>query len=705
MKRKVNFKARARLLLQLGEQLIKNEKIAMLELVKNAYDADSSRVDIIMEKVDDKENACLIVEDDGIGMDFSVIKNEWMEPGSDYKEKKYKKGERTKKFRRLPLGEKGIGRFAAHKLGNKIELITRKKNEPEYVVNINWEDFGKNNYRYLDDVPITIDERKPIVFTKEKHGTQITISSFRREWRRGEIRELHRSINSLCSPFGSEDPFHINFELTDNEDWLDDLFTWEYAKQAALWYFKCVLENDRIKKLHYEFRPWKSMSRLEKKIITEKKPDIHKKLILRDPDDKKGQKVVDISKLGKIGFEGYIYDNDTRVLKLGLQDIKGLKNYLKENSGIRIYRDGIRIFDYGEKGNDWLNLDLRRVNNPTRNISKNLIISAIEIDRDSSSLLREKTNREGFIEDENFVLFSKAIEYNLHVIESLRLIDKRIMKKLYAPSEKTEPVLATIAELRNITQKSIEKDELKNIILECVDRIEKDYSELNERLLRSAGAGLSLAIVVHEFEKIVSNLRVCVSDENIGARIKDLVKHLSILIEGYSLLLRNKKREPTSLKKVIRQAIFNMEYRLEIHEITPINKAKEADIEDAIKLSKPLITSSIMNIIDNSIYWLDFYDIKTKKIYFDIQLFIDGYITLIIADNGHGFSLPREHITAPYITDKQNGMGLGLHIADEIMKEHGGSVTFPDFADVKLPEEYKDGAIICLNFREDEIDV
>lgn len=700
MKKEVRFKPRARLLLQLGEQLIKNEKIAMLELVKNAYDADSSKVDIIMENIDNKDKACMVIEDDGVGMDFSIITNEWMEPGSDFKKKLYESGTRTSKYGRLPLGEKGIGRFAAHKLGDKIELITRKANNPEIVVKFKWESFSKEEYRYLDDVPITIEEREPVVFKGKQHGTQITISKLRKDWKRGEIRELHRALNSLCSPFDKPESFHVNFFVLGKEEWLEDLFTWEDAQAAALWKFRCKLSGSKITEFKYEFTPWKTMDKLSKLKLTDSNPEIKKKLQeILDPDERK-VKPINISELGDIVFEGLIFDSDTRILKYGLQDIRGLKNYLKENSGIRIYRDGIRVYDYGEKGTDWLNLDLRRVNIPTRRISNNLIIGAVTLDRESSGVLREKTNREGFIENEHYEKFVKAVVYALSLIESLRAIDKAIMRKHYSPSEKTEPVLSTLADLRNIAEKSIDKENVRKKIEECIDKIERDYSDLNERLLKSAGAGLSLAIVVHEFEKIVDSLKVSVRKRDISDDIRNLVDHLAQLIEGYTALLRIGPSKENSLKTIINQAIFNENFRIKLHNIEVINAAENYSGSDIVKCSKPLIVTSLMNLIDNSIWWLDYSNIKEKKIFIDILDHVSGYLYLVLADNGLGFTLPREQLILPFISDKHDGMGLGLHIVDEVMKAHEASLIFPEESEMEVPEEFKKGAIIALVFKE-----
>src|SRR5438552_1993112 len=81
----VNFKPRARLLIQLGDQLIKNESIALVELVKNSYDADANIVDITMENVEDPVNGVIIKEDDGFGMTADIVENVWLEPGADFK--------------------------------------------------------------------------------------------------------------------------------------------------------------------------------------------------------------------------------------------------------------------------------------------------------------------------------------------------------------------------------------------------------------------------------------------------------------------------------------------------------------------------------------------------------------------------------------------------------------------------------------------
>ena len=104
------FKPRAQILLQLGEQLIKNENIAILELVKNAYDADAKRVVVNMHSIDNKDSGYIEIHDNGCGMSIDIIKDIWMEPGNSYKKGVVERKERSD-LGRLPIGEKGIGRF------------------------------------------------------------------------------------------------------------------------------------------------------------------------------------------------------------------------------------------------------------------------------------------------------------------------------------------------------------------------------------------------------------------------------------------------------------------------------------------------------------------------------------------------------------------------------------------------------------------
>lgn len=693
----IAFRPRARLLLQLGDQLIRSENIALLELVKNSYDADANTVSVSMNSIDDKRKGSIIIQDDGVGMDADIVRNVWMEPGSDYKEKLFKAGKRTPKYKRLPLGEKGIGRFGAHRLGNKIELITRKAGHDEVAIKIDWTDFAKA--KYLEDAPVTIIERRPEVFKGNRSGTRIEIQGLRVAWDRSMVRECHRAMTSLCSPFDSPDSFQADLNL-DNDNWLAGLFSWKDAKESSLFSIRCEMRGQYITDFSYRFTPWPTMSKLEKHRVTKEDPSVGKLLKMVRADNTP----IDLGKhsIGPIKFKAYIFDREARILELGVQDKRGLKEYLDKNGGIRVYRDGIRVYDYGEPGNDWLELGVRRVNVPTRRVSNNLIIGAVHLDRETSSDLAEKTNREGFIENRAYETLQEAVLYSLNVVETLRNSDKEKIRLLYGASHKSEPVLATLEDLRQVVEKKVRTHDLKEEIQSYLKRIEKDYRYINETLLKSAGAGLSLGVVIHEADKIIAELVQVIKKEKPSARISALAQHLAQLLEGYSLIIRRKGKQDSDLKELIDQSLFNVEFRLDAHTIQVVRAFERPKGATIVRCAGNLVISALINLFDNSIWWLGYGRQAKRKIYVGIEAHPRGHLSVVVADNGPGFSLPTDELAKPFVSAKPHGMGLGLHIAKEIMTAHGGSLTFPAPDEFDLPREFRDGAIVALSFKTSE---
>jgi hypothetical protein len=699
MSKKYPFRPRARLLLQLGDQLIRNESIALLEIIKNAYDADASTVTVSMKNLDDPESGEILIEDNGIGMDNTLITEVWMQPGSDYKGKLFDKRRPTKKYGRLPLGEKGIGRFGVHKLGSKIELISKQSEKKEVFVKIDWEDFKRD--ALLEKIGISINERSPQFFQGEKtSGTIIKITSLKGKWNRGTIRDLYRSIMSLNSPFDEIDSFKVLFKL-DNQEWLEDLLTFQDIKDRALYYGEASIGGNEIRKLRYEFRPWPTMKKLAgRKIIKENIRMIHR---VFDETKDKWQWIdlnLPVHGIGKIKVKVLIFDLDSKVLSLGVEDKRGFKDYLKVNGGVRVFRDGVRVYDYGEPGNDWLNLDIERVNRPGLTISNNIIIGAVYLNRAESTELIEKTNREGFIENAAFFAFQEAVRFGLSKIAGERNIDKEKVRKYYSPTSSSEPVVGTLRILRGSIEKKISNKETKAELIRCISDVEKDYKAITEIYVRSAGAGLSLGIVIHEIEKIVKELTRAVNERGSAKRMIILTKHLSKLVEGYTGIIRYKTKSKEDLRDVIDQALFNVEFRTSAHNTKVIREYRDRNINSLVKCSGYLITSVLMNLIDNSLWWLNYGNVQSKKILIDLTDEISGYTTIVVADNGPGFSIPPQEAIKPFITDKPGGMGIGLHIASEVMNSHNGELMFPEVGDLSLPPEFKRGAVVLLAFKE-----
>ncbi len=737
------FKPKARLLLQLGDQLIRNEKIALSELIKNSYDAGAKNVVVTMNDIADDEyfkNAVITIEDDGVGMNLDIIKNVWMEPGTNYKENKYNDNFIGNLGRR-PIGEKGIGRFGIHKLGNIIKIVSKKVDSAEVVFEIDWNDFKSNDY--LSDKQINIYERKDTLFCDGKTGTYIEIRGLHNPWTQKEYRDLYRSAFTLSSPFETIDKFDLTIN-TNLFDWTEKLLTLHDIKRHALWYFECEVEevkNDnnnletKITNFLYRFQPTSQMEvspkiitidddfikinpyiRLEKDKSALKQEEEKYKLELQEykknktlPVPKKPEKFFDpsLENIGKITIKGYIFDFDPDTLELSdIEDIAGFKEYTKANGGVRVYRDNMRIYDYGEDGNDWLKMDAKRINQPTVKIANRNIISAVFLDGFTSRGLIEKTNREGFIENDDYEYFKGVVSSVINRVNKLRVIDKEALKRTYfEEQDSTINANVLIEKTKNKISKYITDTKNKEEVLGLIERVEENYNSVKDIVLKSSGAGLAYSLVMHEIEKMISSLEQSVKDKDYE-ELFEISKALSSAIDNITSLLSNDKVKLISVFDILNKAFYFFKRRFKKHEIEIIKNFENK--EYVINCLNSLSVNAIMNIMDNSIYWLGYWqkDMKSHgKIYVDI-LEKEDFIDVIIADNGKGFYISEDIAKLPFKTTKDEnlGKGLGLYFVNEIMKQNDGYfkiITNKSFKkeELKIPDEFLNGATIILQFR------
>jgi signal transduction histidine kinase len=675
------FRPRARLLALLGDQLIRDSGIAIFELVKNGYDADAEKVQVTLNDIEDTENGKIIIRDDGHGMDESVVKNVWLEPGTDFRREETKGRHRTPKFGRAVLGEKGVGRFASHKLGRRICLTTRRPGGQEISLHINWEEFEAA--RYLEDTPVKIEVRDPALFLGTAHGTEIEISGLWKPMTRAEVRELHRSITSICSPFAEPAGFNVDLKMSPEKGWLEGLL--DFRKVMDLAPYRAHAEvGDIAVSYDYDFVPPGAMDRVKGRQVQNKHHNLRAMDLFKNETRER---------IGPFSIDIRIFDLDREVLQFLSVETRSLRDYMRNNGGIRVYRDGVRVFDYGEPGNDWLELGTRRVNIPTKRVSNNLLIGAVHLSRSASVGLVEKTNREGFIEDETYELFTTMVMESLVQVEVERNIDKIRVRKAYDPRNLHEPVVEALDALRDeLKRRGLEKD-----LGDYLIRIERQYRDTRELLISAAGSGLSLSVVVHEVEKGLSSISSAIKRGATISDIKDIADHLEELVDGLTYLMRKSGRKEERASILIRQAINNISYRLRAHNVQIIDDTASGGPDASIKCTRRLVIATLMNLIDNSIYWLENKGATRKEIWMGFDPDFEGGPALIVADNGPGFSDPPEMLVEPFMSRKPDGMGLGLHIADQTMKSHQGSLVFPERNQTHVPKGYE-GAIIAMQF-------
>lgn len=694
------FRARARILALLGDQLIGSDQLAIFELVKNAYDADAETVTVTLSGLEPGEQPTIDVIDDGDGMDLETIQHIWLEPASDHREVQRLEKRRTERFKRLPLGEKGVGRFAVHKLGHRIELITRSRGEDvERRVVLDWD--ALTRVRYLDETAVEIETRPAEFFiaanNRKPHGTRILISALRKpNWRRGEVRQVYRSIMAISSPFDATNEFSAVLSVPGHEEWLTDILDVEALIDVAPWHFSFSFDGSLD--WNYEFR-----SPLGKRLAgrtLEKTGDI---LLLERQAGSPGP-VADASALDGIGkISGHLvaYDRDPKVLALLPQNAL-VRDFLNLQGGVRVYRDGVRVYNYGEPTDDWLQLDLRRVNRPAQRLSRNIVIGSIDINLETSVGLREKTNREGFDENDAFKRFRSLVTAVIHRFEVERALDKDRLKKLLEDASDKEEILVEtpLRQLRAAVTASVDAKRL----LPIVDRVEREYEEMRDMLLRAGLAGLNLGVVIHEVEKGVRAIDDAVRAKVPADLLEKQSRGLMTLVESLGGLLREKSKDGVSLRGLVQNAAEINVRRYKRHQVKVTYSLPDDDDKLTVPGSSALLQNVLINLIDNAIYWLrvrwpDVNDTQetSRRIHISFSEDLSGGRSLVIADNGPGFEDVPEVLTKPFFTRRPDGMGLGLYYSSLAMTLANGTLAFPEPGDVDLPD-WVDGAVVAMQF-------
>jgi anti-sigma regulatory factor (Ser/Thr protein kinase) len=704
---KLPFRPRARLLQLLGDQLIGTPRLAVFELVKNAYDADAETVIVTLKDIQ-APNSTIIVEDDGDGMTLETIRDIWLVPGHDHRQTQRRALQRTR-LSRLPLGEKGLGRFAVHKLGDQIELVTRAKDNPECVASIDWDDLIKEPF--LSDAEVTIRTREPEIFKGTATGTRMTISRLREtNWTRGDVRRLFRQITSISSPFTNRsDRFETLLEVPEHPDWVAGVPDADALLERAPWLFEFTFA-DGLLTWSYKFRSVTGLKLAPRAATGDKVPlqiaperdfDLYGTNQGRKTQPKRITASEDYAKgIGPIKGTFFVFDRDREILnKLG--DSQLVQNFLDENGGVRVYRDSIRVYNYGEPGDDWLGLDLRRVNTPTRNISRNIIVGAVDLSLQLSDQLTEKTNREGFVESDAYHRLKQIVLGALSILEVERKIDKDNIRALTGKGE--DPETKNITQPLDALRAAAKTHDLSKELDPLIDKAEKNYNEMRDTMLRAGLSGMGLAVVFHEIEQGVRVLHDAIEGggklETIQIQARELVR----ILDGFSELLRKGDRKPNSLKTLIRRARDINRVRFRNHNVKLVCPALEETVPDVERqFAFGLLLGALNNLLDNAFYWLQvrWPDEKSqtrREIYINIENDFAEGPAIIVADNGPGFQDDPERLTRPFFSRRPDGMGVGLYYTNMVMELNGGRLAFPDADEANVPDTF-DGAALALVF-------
>lgn len=722
------LRPRARIMKTLGSELISNDAVAVIELVKNSYDAESSRVLLRFVGPLQPGQGRLDVFDDGNGMSLDVVRGAWMEPATPSKRQKTSSGPKERRV----LGEKGIGRFAAMRLASELELVTRARGSDQEVYGIfDWTQF-EDEQKYLDEVLILTDERAPEIIRSDvgldaiwpKHeapadcppseqGTLLRMNNLTQAWDAERFRLVQRGLSRLVSPFKENRDFRVFLQAP--EEFAE--FSSEISPPAALNYphyavsgtvdvqGRCTLNLEvhatgeikpvtggfvRDTKGGLQYLDEEAYSKLQRAI--EAKPE----------GTHEWKKKLPVC--GPLQIELRVWDRDDlgNVIQKTKSNLQNIRADLDAFAGINIYRDGFRVLPYGEPNNDWLRLDIRRVQNPTKHLSNNQIVGHISISGDLNPGLRDQSNREGLDENESYSDLREIMKTILAKIEDLRKTSKgpgvggskdSQTLNLFAPLD-----LSPIRQhLESVSPKDEVAKELINNVERAFNRQVEGLKAVVSKYHALATLGQLIDVLLHDGRLPLAKIRkeALLAQEDIAekrlngeALLTKLVSRLGV-IDGQSDVLATvfRRVEPFGGRKRGRPKQLYLEKIIEDAFAVCASQIADLKITTSLPMSQTLvrvdeaeIQEVIVNLLQNSLYWLQFVDVASRRIDVSVTRTAQDHVEIIFSDTGPG--VPEENRTRifePYFSTKKDGVGLGLAIVGEIIMDYyGGKLELLD---------------------------
>ncbi|WP_186105602.1 sensor histidine kinase [Burkholderia gladioli] len=660
----VHFRFSPKILARLGEELNQASDQSILELVKNSYDADATLCSIELVNTTSAGGE-VIIRDDGKGMTATEIRDSWLVLGKSDKESRKKT-----KLGRVPAGSKGLGRLAALRMGEQVSLSSKPVGMTKYNLNISWPDF--DDAPTVEEVPLEI---KSIRTINKIPGTHIHLKKLRSSITSEEVKRLARSLLLLTDPFEASDGFKVELKAPEFSD-TEALLKKKYFEDAD---FHLVSNVSARGKGSVQLLDWKG------EVLAE-----------ADHEELRGVGSAGSYKCSKISFDLWVFllrGGDFLGRRASLSEIR---HWLQSFGGVHVYQDGVRVTPYGNPANDWLQMNLARVRSPEERPGTNTSIGRVSITSSKKYELKQKTDRSGFIEDEQFSEIVQFLKDSLEWMARWRLKQAERRRRL----ERESAPKASAKERRNVELAIANappkiRESLKQAFSGYAKTRDKEASALRKdiQLYRTlATAGITAATFAHESQGAPIKV-IGIAVNSLNGRIARIVEkdEQEKLLEPVRQISKAQGALSTlgsatlNLVKATKRRVGRVDIRKSIEDLvallTPFLNGRDTSV--TLRLAKQncfmqgseaALESIFANIINNSLN--AFRRAGTPKRYIDIISEVtDGVCEIRISDSGPGVEDVRlADIWLPGITTNPDGTGLGLTIVADTVKDLGGEV-------------------------------
>jgi signal transduction histidine kinase len=759
------FKITARTVLELGSELISSDIIAFYELVKNGFDAgtkdgvniefnivirrnaylairrivlagsktlsESTAAALAALNVEsstellDKSKALLqgvttdqqlvdaldqiyqmshiVVSDTGSGMSVDDLQNNFLVIGTASRKREVDKALSSGKSKSPFLGEKGIGRLSAMRLGDTLRVETARATDSHLnCLEIDWSDFAQIDAMLADiDIqPIRGDKKQNAVWS----GTRIIIGKLTEDWTSERLKRMaDYDFSRLADPF-LDPKSRPRVALHWNSDrisipWMQKALTQGAHVSVGGTYE--IVDGNPLLACNVEIRNLGFPHPVESDNYLISAEDLESALIGTSREIPETA----LASLGPFSFQVHWYNRRLLTAMDGIGDLRAVREQQQRWSGILLYRDGFRVFPYGEDEDDWLALDRKALARTGYTLNKAQFVGKVEISRVGNPSLVDQTNREGLRETPEQQIFLGIMQYVIQdlLFKSMKNVERQYKAQKVDLSEaKTEVAnldaraKGALSKLRKIApQGDPSIEELQQTLFDFADFAERARQRIEEveqesrQMIEMAGVGLMIEVVAHELarasENALENLEalrgknipeeIKVKLDSLRAQMKSLGKRIRVLDP---LSVSGRQRVETfDLHELILNTLEAHEAQFSRHKISV--KLSMPDSSVNVRSVKGMIVQILENLISNSKYWLDMDAGKQsgKKSTISISL-VPSPPTIVFEDNGPGIAQEnRERVFRSFFSlkEKSKRRGLGLFIAQECANYVGGNLT------------------------------